>query len=181
MNYSWYAIFFLVLAWSAWRPHDYPTWWLEVLPALIALLILLLTRKKFPLTPLAYWLILFHALVLMVGGWRVAAGEMTVGMLATFLTFMTILQMPVRQLGLMVNAYARASTCGARLFLLLDMPVELADKRRHDRVGLDVEFSCFVFREVCQQPLAQPRSERQAILRLPPGGSRADLKMERGD
>jgi putative membrane protein len=68
LNYSWFAIFFLVLAWSAWRPHDYPTWWLEVLPALIALLVLLLTRKKFPLTPLAYWLILFHALVLMVGG-----------------------------------------------------------------------------------------------------------------
>ena len=68
MNYSWFTIFFLVLAWSAWRPHDYPTWWLEVLPALIALLVLLLTRKRFPLTPLAYWLILFHALVLMVGG-----------------------------------------------------------------------------------------------------------------
>lgn len=68
------------------------------------------------------------ALVLLVGGWRVEAGEMTVGTLATFLTFMTILQMPVRQLGLMVNAYARASTCGARLFLLLDMPVEIADK-----------------------------------------------------
>jgi putative membrane protein len=68
LNYSWFAIFFLVLAWSAWRPHDYPTWWLEVLPALIALVVLLLTRKKFLLTPLAYWLILFHAVVLMVGG-----------------------------------------------------------------------------------------------------------------
>jgi ATP-binding cassette subfamily B protein len=40
---------------------------------------------------------------------------------------MTILQMPVRQLGLMVNAYARASTCGARLFALIDMPVEVDD------------------------------------------------------
>ncbi len=68
------------------------------------------------------------ALVLLVGGWRVADEQMSVGTLATFLTFMTILQMPVRQLGLMVNAYARASTCGARLFLLLDMPVEIADK-----------------------------------------------------
>ncbi|WP_256373021.1 ABC transporter ATP-binding protein [Pseudoruegeria sp. HB172150] len=66
-------------------------------------------------------------LVLLVGGRRVAAGEITVGTLAEFLTFMTILQMPVRQLGLMVNAYARASTCGARLFLLLDMPVEIDD------------------------------------------------------
>ncbi len=66
-------------------------------------------------------------LVLLYGGRQVAAGEITVGTLATFLTFMTILQMPVRQLGLMVNAYARASTCGARLFQLLDMPEEIAD------------------------------------------------------
>lgn len=68
------------------------------------------------------------ALVLLAGGQRVAAGEITVGTLATFLTFMTILQMPVRQLGMMVNGYARASTCGARLFALLDMPVEVADR-----------------------------------------------------
>lgn len=66
-------------------------------------------------------------LVLLFGGRMVAAGEITVGTLATFLTFMTILQMPVRQLGLMVNAYARASTCGTRLFQLLDMEVEIDD------------------------------------------------------
>jgi ATP-binding cassette, subfamily B, multidrug efflux pump len=66
-------------------------------------------------------------LVLLFGGRQVAAGEITLGTLATFLTFMTILQMPVRQLGLMVNAFARASTCGARLFQLLDMPVEIDD------------------------------------------------------
>jgi putative membrane protein len=64
----WLAIFFLVLAWSAWRPHDYPTWWLEVLPALVVLLVLFLTRERFPLTPLAYWLILVHSVILMVGG-----------------------------------------------------------------------------------------------------------------
>lgn len=68
MKTVWLSIFFLVLAWSAWKPHDYPTWWLEVLPALVALLVLFATRKRFPLTPLAYWLILFHAVVLMVGG-----------------------------------------------------------------------------------------------------------------
>lgn len=64
----WLTIFFLVLAWSAWNPHDYPTWWLEVLPALIALVVLFLTRQRFPLTPLAYWLILLHSIILMVGG-----------------------------------------------------------------------------------------------------------------
>ncbi len=68
MNFTWLAIFFLVLAWSGWQPHDYPTWWLEVAPALIVLVVLAFTRKRFPLTPLSYWLILAHALILMVGG-----------------------------------------------------------------------------------------------------------------
>ena len=67
-------------------------------------------------------------LVLWVGGNKVIAGEMTVGTLASFLTFMTILQMPVRQLGLMVNSFARASTCGDRLFSFLDAPVEIESK-----------------------------------------------------
>jgi len=64
----WLTLFFLVLAWSAWNPHDFPTWWLEVLPALIALIVLFLTRQQFPLTSLAYWLILLHSVILMVGG-----------------------------------------------------------------------------------------------------------------
>ena len=66
-------------------------------------------------------------LVLWVGGGKVAAGEISVGTLTSFLTFMTILQMPVRQLGLMVNSFSRASTCGARLFGFLDLDVEIAD------------------------------------------------------
>jgi putative membrane protein len=65
---TWLGIFFLVLGWSAWNPHDYATWWLEVLPALVALIVLVLTRERFPLTPLVYWLILVHAVILMVGG-----------------------------------------------------------------------------------------------------------------
>ncbi len=64
-------------------------------------------------------------LVLYFGGRQVASGEITLGTLATFLTFMTILQMPVRQLGMMVNGYARASTCGARLFALIDHEAEI--------------------------------------------------------
>lgn len=66
-------------------------------------------------------------LVLWFGGNKVAAGEMSVGTLTTFLTFMTILQMPVRQIGMMVNAFARASTCGSRLFGLLDLDIAVKD------------------------------------------------------
>lgn len=66
--YAWLAVFFAVLAWSAIGPHDRLTWWLEVVPALIALVVLALTRRHFPLTPLVYFLILAHCVILMVGG-----------------------------------------------------------------------------------------------------------------
>jgi ATP-binding cassette, subfamily B, multidrug efflux pump len=66
-------------------------------------------------------------LVLWFGGQKVIAGEISVGTLTSFLTFMTILQMPVRQLGLLVNSFARASTCGSRLFALLDLELAIED------------------------------------------------------
>lgn len=67
------------------------------------------------------------ALVLLVGGLKVQAGDITLGTLAAFLTFMTILQMPVRQLGMLVNSFARTSTCGARIFALLDLKPVVSD------------------------------------------------------
>lgn len=66
-------------------------------------------------------------LVLWYGGRRVIDGSVTIGTLTEFLTFMTILQQPVRQLGLLVNSMARASTCGARLFAVLDMEPAIKD------------------------------------------------------
>lgn len=68
MKILWLAVFIGVLIWSAIGPKDYPTWWLEVLPALIGLGIVLATYRRFPLTPLVYVLILAHSIVLMVGG-----------------------------------------------------------------------------------------------------------------
>jgi putative membrane protein len=57
-----------VLIWSGIVPKDYFTWFLEVLPAIIGAVILLYTYHSFRLTPLLYSLILFHCIVLMVGG-----------------------------------------------------------------------------------------------------------------
>lgn len=61
-------IFSCVFIWSAIHPKDVFTWALEVLPAVIAVLVLALTFQRFSLTPLAYWLILIHCIILMVGG-----------------------------------------------------------------------------------------------------------------
>lgn len=64
----WLLIFSSVLIWSAIEPKDKFTWFLEVLPAIIAIIILAFTYKSFPLTPLLYILILIHSIILMVGG-----------------------------------------------------------------------------------------------------------------
>ncbi len=64
----WLAVFGAVLVWSGISPKDYPTWALEASPAVIAAIILVATRKRFPLTTLTYVLILVHAVILMVGG-----------------------------------------------------------------------------------------------------------------
>lgn len=61
-------IFFLILAWSAINPHDYFTWILEVFPAIIWIIVLFFTYKKFPLTNFLYTLILIHAIILFIGG-----------------------------------------------------------------------------------------------------------------
>jgi putative membrane protein len=57
-----------VLVWSGVGPYDRLTWFLEVVPVLIAIPLLLLTAYRLPLTPLAYALIAVHALILMYGG-----------------------------------------------------------------------------------------------------------------
>lgn len=53
---------------SGWHPYDRTTWILEVVPIFIALPVLCLTYRRFPLTPLLYALIFIHAGVLMLGG-----------------------------------------------------------------------------------------------------------------
>ena len=64
----WVAVFLSVMIWSAIEPADRLTWWMEVLPAMLGFVIMAVTRQRFPLTPLVYFLILVHAIVLMVGG-----------------------------------------------------------------------------------------------------------------
>lgn len=64
----WILVFVAVLVWSGIGPKDYPTWALEVMPAVLGAGILWYTRDVFPLTRLVYVLILIHCVVLMVGG-----------------------------------------------------------------------------------------------------------------
>ena len=67
MKAIWLTVYFAALLWSAIAPHDYFTWILEAAPALIVLALLFATCRSFPLTPLAYTLILTHCLILFIG------------------------------------------------------------------------------------------------------------------
>lgn len=64
----WVLVYFSTLIWSGIQPKDTLTWLLEVLPAMVAFVLLAATRRRFPFTSLAYFLILIHSLILMVGG-----------------------------------------------------------------------------------------------------------------
>ncbi len=68
MNKISVGVFLLVLIWSGINPKDYLTWIMEIAPALIAVIVLLVTRTRFPLTNLLYGLILVHCIILMIGG-----------------------------------------------------------------------------------------------------------------
>ena len=65
------ALLFLVmvyLLYTAVNPYDRLTWLMEVFPVMIALPVLILTYRKYPLTHLLYFLIFIHCLILITGG-----------------------------------------------------------------------------------------------------------------
>jgi putative membrane protein len=66
--YSLLTVFGIVFIWSVVNPKDYFTWMLEVFPAIIGLIILATTFKKFRFTDFVYTLILIHCCILFVGG-----------------------------------------------------------------------------------------------------------------
>ncbi len=66
--YTLLVLLIVLLIWSAINPKEYFTWFLEVMPAIIGVLVLALTFKTFRFTNLVYALIFFHCVILIVGG-----------------------------------------------------------------------------------------------------------------
>jgi putative membrane protein len=62
------TIFIATLLWSIINPKEGFTCFLEIIPAIIGLLILALTFKKFRFTNFTYTLILIHCMILFIGG-----------------------------------------------------------------------------------------------------------------
>lgn len=68
LKLAWFVIFSVFFLWSAIEPKDQFTWFLEVAPALVGVVLLAVTYNSFRLTPILYMLILVHCVILMIGG-----------------------------------------------------------------------------------------------------------------
>jgi putative membrane protein len=70
MKQHWLKILLFIagLSLSAIQPFDYFTWFLEITPAIVGLLILIFTYKSFRFTELTYFFILIHCYILFIGG-----------------------------------------------------------------------------------------------------------------
>ena len=76
------------------------------------------------------------AVVFWVGVIEIRAGNMTPGDLIAFQLYLTLMQVPVRSIGFIINIFARAHAAGARVFEIVDArsPVE----ERSDAKSLEV-------------------------------------------
>jgi putative membrane protein len=75
------AVLLLLIASGIDPVADHLIWALETFPVMIGILLLVPTRRSFPLTPLLYRLLALHALILIVGGYYTYAGNPLFGWL----------------------------------------------------------------------------------------------------
>jgi len=66
--------------------------------------------------------------VLWVGFYEVKSGQISPGQLVSFIFYLTILSIPVRMSGMMINTYARSVAAGQRIFEILDQVSSIVEK-----------------------------------------------------
>ena len=66
--YIMLVVFFGTLTWSVINPKEGFTCFLEIIPAIIGLIVLIFTFRKFRFTNLTYFLILIQCIILFIGG-----------------------------------------------------------------------------------------------------------------
>jgi ABC-type multidrug transport system fused ATPase/permease subunit len=73
--------------------------------------------------------LLAQAAVLLMGGWMVVHGSLSVGEFFAFNLYVTMLIMPLRMLGMWIGQSQRATASGERIFQILDEPEEIAERQ----------------------------------------------------
>ena len=76
------------------------------------------------------------AIVIWFGGQKAIDGTITIGELTQFFFFLSLLRMPVRMLIGIINATARATSAGGRVFEVLDIPSEIRSKEGSEPIDV---------------------------------------------
>ena len=76
---------------------------------------------------ISVWL-LSSAVVFWIGMQEIQAGNMTAGQLTQFQLYLTLMQVPVRSIGFIVNMFARAHSAGTRIFEIVDAESAVQEK-----------------------------------------------------
>jgi ATP-binding cassette subfamily B protein len=108
------------------------------------------------------------ALILYFGGRQVMAGEMTIGTLIAFNSYVAMLGMPMRRLGFFINMFSEALASAERIFGLLDEPVRIRSPR--DPVALEQVEGQVTFEDVSfRYPNSDAYVLRDLDIRAEPG------------
>ncbi len=117
------------------------------------------------------------------GGRQVINGSLTGGELSAFLLYLTLLQMPVRNLGWLVMVVARAQSAGQRIFEVLDAEsavkekpgaIELESIRGHVRFQ-DVSFAYDTISPVLQDVNIEAKAGEVVALLGPTGSGKSTV------
>jgi len=123
---------------------------------------------NFPL--ISFTISISTALILLFGGLRVAAGQLTVGTVVAFNSYVVLLAMPMQRLGWIINMTALAVAAGERIFEVLDTEPTIHDGREAIRLATlqgHVRFENVSFRY--QEPdLPAPRAGARGLAQLKP-------------
>ena len=79
-----------------------------------------ITIRSFSISLNTFVFLISMSLVVYFGAVSVLENRITLGELTSLIAFMSILQGPVRQIGMLVNSFARASATSSRLFEVID-------------------------------------------------------------
>jgi ABC-type multidrug transport system fused ATPase/permease subunit len=72
--------------------------------------------------------LLAQAAILLVGGWMVVHGSLSIGEFFAFNLYVTMLILPLRMLGMWIGQSQRATASGERIFQILDEPEDIAER-----------------------------------------------------
>ncbi|WP_255450111.1 ABC transporter ATP-binding protein [Skermania sp. ID1734] len=102
-----------------------------------------------------------YVLVAVVGGLRVASGQISLGEVQAFIQYSREFNQPLMQVGSMINLLQSGVASAERIFELLDAEEQVADPTHEDSVAVDrgrVEFADVSFRYAPDQPLIEDLS-----------------------